>query len=162
MRQITIIVVTILSLFASASARADSLSGFFAEAATKLLANAGAAVVNTVKEAVISKESQEDQQKGDSPEVEKLLEQALASIPEAERAAKRPEILAQIRLAELQFKASAVRRAAVYGEESQQAPSSGSNIVDLLMGAATRTTVGNPVDRAADIAFARARARGRF
>lgn len=162
MRQITIIVVTILSISASASARADSLSGFFADAATKLLAQAGAAVVHTVKEAVIPKEPQEEQQQGDSPEVEKLLEQALSSIPEAERAAKRPEILAQIRLAEQQFKASGARRAAAYGDEPQEAPGIGSNIVDLLMGAATRTTVGNPVDRAADIAFARARARGRF
>lgn len=162
MRQIIIVVVTILSLSASASARADSLSGFFAETATKLLAHAGAAVVNTVKEAVIPKDPQDDQQQGDSPEVQKLLEQALSSIPEPERAAKRPEILAQIRLVEQQFKASAARRAATYGDESQEAPSIGSSIVDLAMGAAAKTVVGSPVDRAADIAFARTRARSRF
>lgn len=162
MRQIIIIVVTILSVFASAQARADALSGFFADAATKLLAHAGAAVVNTVKEAVIPKDPQEDQQQGDTPEAQKLLEQALSSIPEPERAAKRPEILAQIRLAEQQFKASAARQAEVDSEQVQETPSFGSNIFALVMGAATRTTVGNPVDRAADIAFARARARGRF
>lgn len=161
MRQIIIVVVSILSLSASVSARADSLSGFFADAAATLLTHAGAAVVNAVKEAVIPKDVQEDQQQtGDSPEVEKLLEQALSSIPEAEREAKRPEILAQIRLAEQQFKASAARHAVVYGEQPQETPSIGSSILELAMGAATKTVVGSPVDRAADIAFARARVRG--
>lgn len=139
-------------LVASAPARADMLTGLLVDATSRLLSKGVHAVVDTAKEAVTPKESEEDRKARENAEIEKAADQILAQYPEEERDARKPDVMMRLTKVYAQYKTMDARQAAVRAEQN----SLGNVVADTVAGSAS-SFLGNrmALDSAARSAFAR-------
>ena len=100
-------------LVASTPARADLLTGLLVDATSRLLSKGVHAVIDTAKEAVTPKESEEDRKARENAEIEKAADQILAQYPEEEREARKPEVMMRLTTVYAQYKTMDARQAAV-------------------------------------------------
>lgn len=141
-------------LVASTPARADLLTGLLVDATSRLLSKGVHAVVDTAKEAVTPKESEEDRKARENAEIEKAADQILAQYPEEEREARKLDVMMRLTKVYAQYKTMDARQAAVRAEQN----SIGNIIVDSTVGSAS-AVIGNrmAIDGAARSAFLRTR-----
>lgn len=139
-------------LVASTPARADLLTGLLVDATSRLLSKGVHAVVDTAKEAVTPKESEEDRKARENAEIEKAADQILAQYPEEEREARKPDVMMRLTKVYAQYKTMDARQAAVRAEQN----SIGNVVVETVSGSASGF-LGNrmALDSAARSAFAR-------
>ena len=139
-------------LVASTPARADLLTGLLVDATSRLLSKGVHAVVDTAKEAVTPKESEEDRKARENAEIEKAADQILAQYPEEEREARKPDVMMRLTKVYAQYKTMDARQAAVRAEQN----SIGNVVVETVTGSASGF-LGNrmALDSAARSAFAR-------
>ena len=139
-------------LVASTPARADLLTGLLVDATSRLLSKGVHAVVDTAKEAVTPKESEEDRKARENAEIEKAADQILAQYPEEEREARKPDVMMRLTKVYAQYKTMDARQAAVRAEQN----SIGNVVVGTVAGSASGF-LGNrmALDSAARSAFAR-------
>ena len=139
-------------LVASTPARADLLTGLLVDATSRLLSKGVHAVVDTAKEAVTPKESEEDRKARENAEIEKAADQILAQYPEEEREARKPEVMMRLTTVYAQYKTMDARQAAIRAEQN----SIGNVVVGTVAGSASGF-LGNrmALDSAARSAFAR-------
>jgi hypothetical protein len=139
-------------LVASTPARADLLTGLLVDATSRLLSKGVHAVVDTAKEAVTPKESEEDRKARENAEIEKAADQILAQYPEEEREARKPEVMMRLTTVYAQYKTMDARQAAVRAEQN----SIGNVVVGTVAGSASGF-LGNrmALDSAARSAFGR-------
>ena len=104
-------------LVASTPARADLLTGLLVDATSRLLSKGVHAVVDTAKEAVTPKESEEDRKARENAEIEKAADQILAQYPEEEREARKPDVMMRLTKVYAQYKTMDARQAAVRAEQ---------------------------------------------
>lgn len=144
----------VLLVLASAPARADMLTAFLVDASSRLLSAAGRAVVSTVKEAVVPKESAEDRKVRENLEIEKAAEQILSQYSAEQRDAMRPEVMNRLTLVYAQFNTMEARQKAIADEQN----SFGNTVLNATVGSVTNA-VGNhmAIDSAARAAFFRTR-----
>ena len=139
-------------LVASTPARADLLTGLLVDATSRLLSKGVHAVVDTAKEAVTPKESEEDRKARENAEIEKAADQILAQYPEEEREARKPEVMMRLTTVYAQYKTMDARQAVIRAEQN--------SIVNVVVGTVAGSAsgfIGNRValDSAARSAFAR-------
>ena len=139
-------------LVASTPARADLLTGLLVDATSRLLSKGVHAVVDTAKEAVTPKESEEDRKARENAEIEKAADQILAQYPEEEREARKPDVMMRLTKVYAQYKTMDARQAAVRAEQN----SIGNVVVGTVAGSASGF-LGNrmALDSAARSAFGR-------
>ncbi len=139
-------------LVASTPARADLLTGLLVDATSRLLSKGVHAVVDTAKEAVTPKESEEDRKARENAEIEKAADQILAQYPEEEREARKPEVMMRLTTVYAQYKTMDARQAAIRAEQN----SIGNVVVGTVAGSASGF-LGNrmALDSAARSAFGR-------
>jgi hypothetical protein len=139
-------------LVASTPARADLLTGLLVDATSRLLSKGVHVVVDTAKEAVTPKESEEDRKARENAEIEKAADQILAQYPEEEREARKPEVMMRLTTVYAQYKTMDARQAAVRAEQN----SIGNVVVGTVAGSASGF-LGNrmALDSAARSAFGR-------
>lgn len=139
-------------LVASTPARADLLTGLLVDATSRLLSKGVHAVVDTAKEAVTPKESEEDRKARENAEIEKAADQILAQYPEEEREARKPEVMMRLTTVYAQYKTMDARQAAVRAEQN----SIGNVVAETVSGSAS-SFLGNrmALDSAARSAFGR-------
>lgn len=139
-------------LVASAPARADMLTGLLVDATSRLLSKGVHAVIDTAKEAVTPKESEEDRKARENAEIEKAADQLLAQYPEEERDVRKPDVMMRLTKVYAQYKTMDARQAAVRAEQN----SLGNVVVETVAGSAS-SFLGNrmALDGAARSAFAR-------
>jgi len=139
-------------LVASTPARADLLTGLLVDATSRLLSKGVHAVIDTAKEAVTPKESEEDRKARENAEIEKAADQILAQYPEEEREARKPDVMMRLTKVYAQYKTMDARQAAVRAEQN----SIGNVVVGTVAGSASGL-LGNrmALDSAARSAFAR-------
>ncbi len=139
-------------LVASTPARADLLTGLLVDATSRLLSKGVHAVVDTAKEAVTPKESEEDRKARENAEIEKAADQILAQYPEEEREARKPDVMMRLTKVYAQYKTMDARQAAVRAEQN----SIGNVVAETVSGSAS-SFLGNrmALDSAARSAFAR-------
>ena len=139
-------------LVASTPARADLLTGLLVDATSRLLSKGVHAVIDTAKEAVTPKESEEDRKARENAEIEKAADQILAQYPEEEREARKPEVMMRLTTVYAQYKTMDARQAAVRAEQN----SIGNVVVGTVAGSASGF-LGNrmALDSAARSAFGR-------
>ena len=139
-------------LVASTPARADLLTGLLVDATSRLLSKGVHAVVDTAKEAVTPKESEEDRKARENAEIEKAADQILAQYPEEEREARKPDVMMRLTKVYAQYKTMDARQAAVRAEQN----SIGNVVAETVSGSAS-SFLGNrmALDSAAHSAFAR-------
>ena len=139
-------------LVASTPARADLLTGLLVDATSRLLSKGVHAVIDTAKEAVTPKESEEDRKARENAEIEKAADQILAQYPEEEREARKPDVMMRLTKVYAQYKTMDARQAAVRAEQN----SIGNVVVETVSGSASGF-LGNrmALDSAARSAFAR-------
>ena len=139
-------------LVASTPARADLLTGLLVDATSRLLSKGVHAVVDTAKEAVTPKESEEDRKARENAEIEKAADQILAQYPEEERDARKPDVMMRLTKVYAQYKTMDARQAAVRAEQN----SIGNVVAETVSGSAS-SFLGNrmALDSAARSAFAR-------
>ena len=139
-------------LVASTPARADLLTGLLVDATSRLLSKGVHAVVDTAKEAVTPKESEEDRKARENAEIEKAADQILAQYPEEEREARKPEVMMRLTTVYAQYKTMDARQAVIRAEQN----SIGNVVVGTVAGSASGF-LGNrmALDSAARSAFAR-------
>ena len=139
-------------LVASTPARADLLTGLLVDATSRLLSKGVHAVVDTAKEAVTPKESEEDRKARENAEIEKAADQILAQYPEEEREARKPDVMMRLTKVYAQYKTMDARQAAVRAEQN----SIGNVVVETVSRSASGF-LGNrmALDSAARSAFAR-------
>ena len=139
-------------LDASTPARADLLTGLLVDATSRLLSKGVHAVVDTAKEAVTPKESEEDRKARENAEIEKAADQILAQYPEEEREARKPDVMMRLTKVYAQYKTMDARQAAVRAEQN----SIGNVVAETVSGSAS-SFLGNrmALDSAARSAFAR-------
>lgn len=149
--RITLSILFVL-LVASTPARADLLTGLLVDATSRLLSKGVHAVVDTAKEAMTSKESEEDRKARENAEIEKAADQILAQYPEEEREARKPEVMMRLTTVYVQYKTMDARQAAVRAEQN----SIGNVVVGSVVGSAYGL-LGNRmvIDSAARSAFGR-------
>ena len=152
--RLSLSVLFVLFIAASAPARADLLTGLLVDASSRLLSKAGHAVVASVKEAVTPKETDEERKLRENAEIEKAADQILAQYPEDQREAKKPEVMMRLTKVYAQYKTMEARQEAVRAEQN----SIGNIIVDSTVGSAS-AVIGNrlAIDGAARSAFLRTR-----
>ena len=139
-------------LVASTPARADLLTGLLVDATSRLLSKGVHAVVDTAKEAVTPKESEEDRKARENAEIEKAADQILAQYPEEEREARKPEVMMRLTTVYAQYKTMDARQAVIRAEQN----SIGNVVVGTVAGSASGF-LGNrmALDSAARSAFGR-------
>lgn len=139
-------------LVASTPARADLLTGLLVDATSRLLSKGVHAVVDTAKEAVTPKESEEDRKARENAEIEKAADQILAQYPEEEREARKPDVMMRLTKVYAQYKTMDARQAVIRAEQN----SIGNVVVGTVAGSASGF-LGNrmALDSAARSAFAR-------
>lgn len=139
-------------LVASTPARADLLTAFLMDATASLLSKGVHAVVDTAKEVVTQKESEEDRMVRENAEIEKTADQILAQYPEEEREARKPEVMMRLTTVYAQYKTMDARQAAVRAEQN----SIGNVVVGTVAGSPSGF-LGNrmALDSAARSAFGR-------
>ena len=139
-------------LVASTPARADLLTGLLVDATSRLLSKGVHAVIDTAKEAVTPKESEEDRKARENAEIEKAADQILAQYPEEERDARKPEVMMRLTTVYAQYKTMDARQAAIRAEQN----SIGNVVVGTVAGSASGF-IGNrmALDSAARSAFGR-------
>lgn len=139
-------------LVASTPARADLLTGLLVDATSRLLSKGVHAVIDTAKEAVTPKESEEDRKARENAEIEKAADQILAQYPEEEREARKPEVMMRLTTVYAQYKTMDARQAVIRAEQN----SIGNVVVGTVAGSASGF-LGNrmALDSAARSAFAR-------
>ena len=139
-------------LVASTPARADLLTGLLVDATSRLLSKGVHAVVDTAKEAVTPKESEEDRKARENAEIEKAADQILAQYPEEEREARKPDVMMRLTKVYAQYKTMDARQAAVRAEQN----SIGNVVAETVSGSAS-SFLGNrmALDSAARSAFGR-------
>ena len=139
-------------LVASTPARADLLTGLLVDATSRLLSKGVHAVIDTAKEAVTPKESEEDRKARENAEIEKAADQILAQYPEEEREARKPEVMMRLTTVYAQYKTMDARQAAIRAEQN----SIGNVVVGTVAGSASGF-LGNrmALDSAARSAFGR-------
>lgn len=148
-------VLFVLMIAASAPARAsDALTQFFFEASAKLLTKAGGAVVSSVKNAIVPKETEEERIKRETAEIETAADQILAQYPEDEREARKAEVMARLTGVYDQYKTMEPRQQAIRDEQN----SIGNILADTAVSSAS-TVIGNriAIDSAARSAMAQRR-----
>ncbi len=139
-------------LVASTPARADLLTGLLVDATSRLLSKGVHAVVDTAKEAVTPKESEEDRKARENAEIEKAADQILAQYPEEEREARKPEVMMRLTTVYAQYKTMDARQAAVRAEQN----SIGNVVAETVSGSASSFLSNRmALDSAARSAFAR-------
>jgi len=126
----------------SAAARADVLTHFLVDTGVRLLGKASQAVVSTVAEAIIPKETDEERIARENAEMEQAAEQILAQYPEDEREARKPEVMMQLARVYAQHKTIEARQEAIRAEQN----SIGSILVDSAESAISNRMA---IDRAA-------------
>ena len=139
-------------LVASTPARADLLTGLLVDATSRLLSKGVHAVVDTAKEAVTPKESEEDRKARENAEIEKAADQILAQYPEEEREARKPEVMMRLTTVYAQYKTMDARQATIRAEQN--------SIVNVVVGTVAGSAsgfIGNrmALDSAARSAFGR-------
>lgn len=139
-------------LVASTPARADLLTGLLVDATSRLLSKGVHAVIDTAKEAVTPKESEEDRKARENAEIEKAADQILAQYPEEEREARKPEVMMRLTTVYAQYKTMDARQAVIRAEQN----SIGNVVVGTVAGSASGF-IGNrmALDSAARSAFGR-------
>lgn len=139
-------------LVASTPARADLLTGLLVDATSRLLSKGVHAVIDTAKEAVTPKESEEDRKARENAEIEKAADQILAQYPEEERDARKPEVMMRLTTVYAQYKTMDARQATIRAEQN----SIGNVVVGTVAGSASGF-IGNrmALDSAARSAFGR-------
>lgn len=139
-------------LVASTPARADLLTGLLVDATSRLLSKGVHAVIDTAKEAVTPKESEEDRKARENAEIEKAADQILAQYPEEEREARKPEVMMRLTTVYAQYKTMDARQATIRAEQN----SIGNVVVGTVAGSASGF-LGNrmALDSAARSAFGR-------
>lgn len=139
-------------LVASTPARADLLTGLLVDATSRLLSKGVHAVIDTAKEAVTPKESEEDRKARENAEIEKAADQILAQYPEEERDARKPEVMMRLTTVYAQYKTMDARQAVIRAEQN----SIGNVVVGTVAGSASGF-LGNrmALDSAARSAFGR-------
>lgn len=139
-------------LVASTPARADLLTGLLVDATSRLLSKGVHAVIDTAKEAVTPKESEEDRKARENAEIEKAADQILAQYPEEEREARKPEVMMRLTTVYAQYKTMDARQATIRAEQN----SIGNVVVGTVAGSASGF-IGNrmALDSAARSAFGR-------
>ncbi len=139
-------------LVASTPARADLLTGLLVDATSRLLSKGVHAVIDTAKEAVTPKESEEDRKARENAEIEKAADQILAQYPEEEREARKPEVMMRLTTVYAQYKTMDARQAVIRAEQN----SIGNVVVGTVAGSASGF-LGNrmALDSAARSAFGR-------
>lgn len=139
-------------LVASTPARADLLTGLLVDATSRLLSKGVHAVIDTAKEAVTPKESEEDRKARENAEIEKAADQILAQYPEEERDARKPEVMMRLTTVYAQYKTLDARQATIRAEQN----SIGNVVVGTVAGSASGF-IGNrmALDSAARSAFGR-------
>ena len=139
-------------LVASTPARADLLTGLLVDATSRLLSKGVHAVVDTAKEAVTPKESEEDRKARENAEIEKAADQILAQYPEEEREARKPDVMMRLTKVYAQYKTLDARQAAVRAEQN----SVGNVVIESVAGSASGFLNNRmALDNAARSAFAR-------
>ncbi len=139
-------------LVASTPARADLLTGLLVDATSRLLSKGVHAVVDTAKEAVTPKESEEDRKARENAEIEKAADQILAQYPEEEREARKPDVMMRLTKVYAQYKTMDARQAAVRAEQN----SIGNVVAETVSGSASSFLSNRmALDSAARSAFAR-------
>ena len=139
-------------LVASTPARADLLTGLLVDATSRLLSKGVHAVVDTAKEAVTPKESEEDRKARENAEIEKAADQILAQYPEEEREARKPDVMMRLTNVYAQYKTMDARQAAVRAEQN----SIGNVVAETVSGSASSFLSNRmALDSAARSAFAR-------
>lgn len=149
MKKPTLFLSLLFVLLTSTPVRADFLSVLLYNAGEKLTASAFKGVVNTVKEAVIPKESIETKTAREKEEIEHAVDQILAQYPEDQRTELRPKLIEQMTLANAQIKSMETRQEAIAAEQN----SVGNVVASALAGAARNHAT---IDVAARIARNRA------
>ena len=139
-------------LVSSTPARADLLTGLLVDATSRLLSKGVHAVIDTAKEAVTPKESEEDRKARENAEIEKAADQILARYPEEERDARKPEVMMCLTTVYAQYKTMDARQATIRAEHN--------SIVNVVVGTVAGSAssfLGNrmALDSAARSAFAR-------
>lgn len=139
-------------LVASTPARADLFTGLLVDATSRLLSKGVHAVIDTAKEAVTPKESEEDRKARENAEIEKAADQILAQYPEEEREARKPEVMMRLTTVYAQYKTMDARQAVIRAEQN----SIGNVVVGTVAGSASGF-LGNrmALDSAARSAFGR-------
>ena len=139
-------------LVASTPARADLLTGLLVDATSRLLSKGVHAVIDTAKEVVTPKESEEDRKARENAEIEKAADQILAQYPEEEREARKPEVMMRLTTVYAQYKTMDARQAVIRAEQN----SIGNVVVGTVAGSASGF-LGNrmALDSAARSAFGR-------
>ena len=139
-------------LVASTPARADLLTGLLVDATSRLLSKGVHAVIDTAKEAVTPKESEEDRKARENAEIEKAADQILAQYPEEEREARKPEVMMRLTTVYAQYTTMDARQAVIRAEQN----SIGNVVVGTVAGSASGF-LGNrmALDSAARSAFGR-------
>lgn len=120
-------------LVASTPARADLLTAFLIDATSSLLSKGVHAVIDTAKEAVTPKESEEDRKARENAEIEKAADQILAQYPEEEREARKPDVMMRLTMVYAQYKTMDARQAAVRTEQN----SIGNIVIGTVAGSAS-------------------------
>ena len=150
--RLSLSVLFVLLIAASAPARADLLTGLLVDASSRLLSKAGHAVVASVKEAVTPKETDEERKLRENAEIEKAADQILAQYPEDQREAKKPDVMMRLTKVYAQYKTLDARQAAVRAEQN----SVGNVVIESVAGSASGFLNNRmALDNAARSAFAR-------
>lgn len=102
----------------SAPAHADILTGLLVEATSSLLSKGVQAVVASAKEIVVPKETAEDRKVRENAEIEKAADQILSQLPEEEREAKKPEVMAGLTKVYVQHQTMEARQMAIRAEQN--------------------------------------------
>ena len=139
-------------LVSSTPARADLLTGLLVDATSRLLSKGVHAVVDTAKEAVTPKESEEDRKARENAEIEKAADQLLAQYPEEERDVRKPDVMMRLTKVYAQYKTMDARQATIRAEQN--------SIVNVVVGTVAGSAsgfIGNrmALDSAARSAFGR-------
>lgn len=145
----------VILLVASFPARADFLTTLMFDSGTKLAMYAVKGVVNTVKDAVVPKESPEERAAKEKADMDRAIDQVLAAYPEEQRAELRPKLVERMTLIYAQYKTAEARQEAIVAEQN-----SAGNVIASTVTSVVGEAIGNRM--AIEAATMTAFGRGRF